>query len=208
MPIVLKGALHRAQQNVSSGTASSKPRSATASFQSVLKPASDQALKDAVQQQRGVKAVQELLDAGADPNCRDYTPAEKHGRGWDADYYPEHSTYVLAMAVYSKDAEVVRALLKAGAHPSVGEYNGSSSFEAGGGDREDRAAYSQSPMDIALRLGLKDIVRELLGDKAVALTESTKLPEDMVDNILDKQIANLQPTPIPETRIYDQWARC
>jgi len=198
----LTGTPHRAQHDGSSF--SSDVKSTTSVRRSA---ASDQSLKDAVRQQRGVKAVQELLDAGADPNCRNYTPASKVGRGWDADYYPEHSIHVLAMAVRSKDVEVVRALLKAGADRSVGEYTGSSSFECGGGDREDRDSYAQSPMDIALRLDLKDIVRELLGDKTAALSESTKLPEDLVEEILDKQVANLQPTPIPEAHVYDQWAR-
>jgi len=193
---------HSTQPKVSAIT------SAMRGIRRVVKPASDQDLKAAVRQQRGVKAVQELLDAGADPNCRDYTPADKVGRGWDADYYPSRTEHVLAMAVRSKDVAVVRALLKAGADPSKGEYTGSSSFEAGGGNREDRAEYSQSPMDIARRLDLKDIVRELLDDKAAALSASTKLPEDMVEAIMDTQVASMQPTPVPETRVYNQWARC
>ena len=51
------------------------------------------------------------------------------------------------------------------------------------------------------------VIRELLHDKAAALLASTTLPEDMVEAVMDKQVANMQPTPIPETRVYDQWAR-
>ena len=202
------------------------------------KPCYNQSLKDAVQRRCGVTAVQKLLDAGANPNCSDYTPAHKCGRGWDAgelharrvrtvtllpvpytcaflltvsslrtDYFPSSTTHVLAMAVRAKDVEVVRALLKAGADPSRGEWTGSSSFQQDGGMRSDTSEHSSSPMDIALRMGLKDIARELyqLNDKAAALSESTNLPDCLANEIIEGQIANLQPAPAPVTRTYNQF---
>ena len=199
--IAEKGFLGRKEHTVSSGTKGSKPPSVNSSFP---KQASDEALKHAVRHRRGVKAVQEELDAGANPNARDYTDAHKVGRGWDADYYPSSTTYVLAMAVRSKDVEVVRALLKAGADPSLGEQTGSSSFQVDGGERADRDGYIQSPMDIALRMDLKDIVNELQRDKAEALSASTNLPDDMVEKIMEKQLV---PSAVPETRVYNQFCR-
>ena len=111
------------------------------------------------------------------------------------------------MAVRSKDEQVVRALLKAGADPKVGEYTGTSSFEEGVCNRRYTDAHSQSPMDIALRLELKGIARALMGDQAEALSASTNLPDDLVAGIVDEQIASMQPAPVPESRVYDQWKR-
>ena len=151
-------------------------------------------------------AVKALLAAGANPNCYDYTPPAKVGRGWDADYFPYSMTSVLAMAVRSKDAQVVRALLDAGADPTEGKRTGSSSFEDGC-NRRDTADHSESPMDIALRMGLKEVARELMGDKAAALSASTNLPGDLVESIMDEQIATMQPAPRPEVRVYNQLNR-
>ena len=109
------------------------------------------------------------------------------------------------MAVRGKDVQVVRALLKAGADPSKGEHTGESSFQVDGGLRESRAAHSGSPMDIALRCDLKDIVKELLADKAAAVSESTNLPDDIVEGIMDTQIANMRPAPMPEPHVYNQF---
>ena len=111
------------------------------------------------------------------------------------------------MAVRAKDVQVVRALLKAGADPTKGECTGESSFQEDGGLRESRAAHSGSPMDIALRCDLKDIVKELLADKAAAVSESTKLPDDLVEGIIHEQITNMRPAPVPEAHVYDQFAR-
>ncbi len=73
--------------------------------------------------------------------------------------------------------------------------------------RSDTAGHSSSPMDIALRMGLKDIARELyqLADKAAALSESTNLPDCIANEIMEGQIASLQPAPAPETRMYNQF---
>ena len=107
------------------------------------------------------------------------------------------------MAVRSKDAQVVRALLKGGANRNKGEDTGSSSFEDGA-NRCDTASHSESPMDIALRMELKDVARELMGYKAAALSEATNLPDVLVDEIMDEQIANMQPAVRPEEHVYRQ----
>lgn len=196
------------------------------------------ALKDAVRSRKGVVAVQQLLDKGANPNCCDYEAAHKCGRGWDAGILmttldrPRRACRATTAVTFpvcilclqitflhgprlcllwqcskqcSKDVQVVRALLKAGADPNKGEHTGDASYQEDGGMRSSYAEHTCSAMDIALRMGLKDIARELLGDKAAAVSESTNLPDDIVEGIIDTQIANTKPAPMPEPHVYNQF---
>jgi len=112
-------------------------------FQSIMQKQLDEELYSAVGGKGAHKRVERLLLAGANPNFCRYEPAEKIGRGRDADYFPATHTYVIISAVRqvrasdgpgSEAFEVVRLLLEAGADPLRGESLGPSSMASVNGE--------------------------------------------------------------------------